>query len=74
MKMIEVRMTTVSLASSIFARSQAGKGSMPKAVEAQGPPGNSENIRFTVAFCGELSKNKQERSYALCISFWVADS
>jgi hypothetical protein len=44
---------------------QAGKGIAPKAA-GERLPGNSENIRFTVAVSGELSRIRMSRQmYAI---------
>lgn len=50
MKMIEVRVTRLPPVPNFRMVLQTGKGIVPKGVEAKDCPGNTENIRFTVAF------------------------
>ena len=55
-KMIEVRMTRVAFAWMLFARAcKQERGVRRRRSRRKIVPGNSENIRFIVAFCGELS-------------------
>ena len=75
--MVEAHVTTVPFVSSSRKTLRREKGSVPKVAEACGCPGNSDNIRFTVAYCGELSNGSKPHTDLFLGGFWdfaVADS
>jgi hypothetical protein len=67
--MIEVRVTRLPLAPSFRKALQTGKGIVPKGTCAKGYPGNSENIRFTVAFAESYRNDLKGRFWVCFVDF-----
>lgn len=68
--MIEARVTGLPLVPSFRKALQTGKGIAPKGATAKGYPGNSENIRFTVAFAESYRNDLKRPARAYFADFY----